>query len=244
MRRTRPHTDQCTNRKKLPLDSWPQTQDYYQLYFSPIYSMFIFLFLVSLNVEILIFYTAFFLLHICQTWSQGTRLRTTESHTYVCCPQKRTYIDKAGGWRGSGGRWREWCNPHPLHYTDWEQTLSALPPQPFRSLYLSLNFFFFFWQNEKLSNHKKCWTMKPWSPKEISPFVFFFFFLLRRTHTDIHANTHLHTHTFPGSPLPLPKCVPHLKAIKYKNPCQKKNKVMTTHTTPVVRPPESHQSYQ
>lgn len=62
----------------------------------------IFSFFFSLNVAVIFSHTF-------QTWSHSTRLQTTESHTHVSFPQRRTNTDAARVGRGLEALWR-----HPL----------------------------------------------------------------------------------------------------------------------------------
>lgn len=65
-------------------------------------SDFLLFFFFSLNVAVIFSHTF-------QTWSHSTRLQTTESHTHVSFPQRRTNTDAARVGRGLEASWR-----HPL----------------------------------------------------------------------------------------------------------------------------------
>lgn len=221
MRRTRPHTDQCTNRKKLPLDSWPQTQDYYQMYFSPIY-MFILLFFVSLNVEILIFYTAFFSFTHLSDMVTGHQTKDYRI-TYIRVLPTETYLHRQGRRvRGSEGRGQTEgaIRPPspPLYWVRTDTFCSAPSPHNYSCHWACLFSLFFLakWKivkPQKMSDHE---AMK--SKRNLS---LCFFSLEEHTDTFTLCHTHAHTH-FQALLLFLHLNVLHtLKRTKYKDPCQK-----------------------
>lgn len=88
--------------------------------------------------------------HTFQTWSHSTRLQTTESHTHVSFPQRRTNTDAARVGRGLEALWR-----HPLLILGL--CLKADPSLSNPKLVQFSIFFFvflFFLAKVNLSNHR------------------------------------------------------------------------------------------
>lgn len=109
----------------------------YQQCCIPIYIYICFFFLTSLKIRLilLIFFSlnvAVIFSHTCQTWSHSTRLQTTESHTHVSFPKRRTNTDAARGQERV-----------PIYFRGW--ILKLTPPS--RPKLVQFSFFsFFFWQ--------------------------------------------------------------------------------------------------
>lgn len=148
---THTRTRKETKTKKINRKHFDFRSQTYQQCCIPIY-----IFLTSLKIH-LIFFFFFFSLnvavifsHTFQTWSHSTRLQTTESHTHVSFPQRRTNTDAARVGRGLEALWR-----HPLLILGL--CLKADPSLSNPKLVQFSIFFFvflFFLAKVNLSNHR------------------------------------------------------------------------------------------